>query len=214
MFKEQIQTRDLGLKVLGFNEEERWVDYTITDESEDSYRTVFRADGWDYTRYNNNPVVLYLHDDTTPDPDLVMGVSELRTEGKEVIGRVFYEPADLNVIADKVFRKSIRGTLKGASIRANVRNGHWGDEKRGENPEVLYFTDQELLEFSIVPIPSNPNALRRNAQGLDEIKKELKPQGSLSVAEGDEQRTTDNQQPERETLSRFEAQVLINENSI
>lgn len=214
MFKPNIQSRDLGLQVLGYNEEERWVDYEITNETEDSYNTVFRVDGWDFTRYNKNSVVLYNHDDRTPDPDLILGNSEIRTEGKSVVGRVFFEPAELNTLADKVFRKSIRGTLKGASIRANIKDGHWGDKNRGEKPDVLYFTNQELLEFSIVPIPSNPDALRRNLQTLEEIKKDLvchpeRSEGSVETGEG-EQRTA--QPEENNTLSRFEAQLMINEN--
>lgn len=213
MFKQSIQSRDLGLEVLGYNEEERWVDYVITNEAEDSYQTVFRADGWDYTRYDKNPVVLYMHDDKTPDPDLVLGSSKVRTEGKDVIGRVFYEPAELNSLAEKVFRKSIRGTLRGASIRANIRDGHWGDEKRGEKPDVLYFTDQELLEFSIVPIPSNPDALRRNMQSLEEIKKEL-PTTATSTTEETNRSADHTEEEKAETLSRFEAQILINENEL
>jgi hypothetical protein len=48
-----------------------------------------------------------------------------------------------------------------ASIGANPRAGRWGEERAGEDPEAIYFTDQELLEWSVVTVGSNPEALKR-----------------------------------------------------
>ena len=60
-----------------------------------------------------------------------------------------------------------------ASIGANPVRGHWGDEKLGEDKDLIYFDEQILLEWSIVPIGSNPDALKREAQTIEEIRAEM-----------------------------------------
>jgi hypothetical protein len=37
-----------------------------------------------------------------------------------------------------------------------------GAKKEQEDPEAIYFTDQELLEWSVVTVGSNPEALKEN----------------------------------------------------
>ena len=43
--------------------------------------------------------------------------------------------------------------------------GHWGDKRSGEDPDVYYYDGQELLEVSVVNIPANANAVRRSIEG-------------------------------------------------
>jgi len=50
-----------------------------------------------------------------------------------------------------------------------TKKGHMGDEERGEDPKVYYYAGQELLEVSVVNIPSNANALKR---ALEEERKD------------------------------------------
>jgi hypothetical protein len=72
-----------------------------------------------------------------------------------------------NPKADTIKRKLDNGTLRGASIGALVHEGAYGDEKRNEDPSLLYFSRQELLEWSIVGINSNPDAVKRNQEGIN-----------------------------------------------
>lgn len=150
--------------------ENRQVEFVISTEAVDSYGTVFKLDGWSFERYNPNPVVVYAHDTHSPDPDVIVGTSVVRIEGDAVIGTVTFEPADINPLAEKVFRKTQLGTLRMASVGAEVHEARWGIFEDGENPDVLYFTKQDLLEWSIVPIGSNPDALKRNKESLEDIK--------------------------------------------
>ena len=46
------------------------------------------------------------------------------------------------------------------------REWHWGDTKKGEERDVLYLDKNELLEVSIVAVPSNPDALKRSYEDL------------------------------------------------
>lgn len=164
-----IELRDLTPEMIGKREAE----FVISSESIDTYDTVFMADGVDLTRYNQNPIVAYGHRTWSDDPDMILGTSEVRQEGKMTIGKVRFEDEETNPTAEKVFKKVQAGTLRMASIGANILEWRFGDTKKGENPGVIYFTRWELLEWSIVPIGSNPDAHVRNAKTIEEMRNTL-----------------------------------------
>lgn len=168
----------------------RQVEFVISTEAVDTYGTVFKADGWNLERYNDNPVVMYAHKTHSDDPDMVIGTSEVRIENGQLIGIVTFEEEDTNPTAEKILRKIQKGILRMASIDAIVHQWRWGDFDSGENPEVLYFTEQSLLEWSIVPVGSNPDALKRGIENLEDLKQrfpkeksEIKQYPSLAVRE-------------------------------
>lgn len=179
-----IELRDLTPEMIGKREAE----FVISSESIDTYDTVFMADGVDLTRYNQNPIVAYGHRTWSDDPDMILGTSEVRQEGKMTIGKVRFEDEETNPTAEKVFKKVQAGTLRMASIGANILEWRFGDAEKGENPGVIYFTRWELLEWSIVPIGSNPDAHVRNAQTIEEMRKTLenKPGAGDASAAGTE----------------------------
>jgi len=150
------------------DEEKRTVEFVASDSSVDSYGTVLPVDKWDLKRYENNGIVGYMHDvygdswTKSADPDDVIGKGVAFIEDDKLIVRVTFEPKDLNAKADKIFRKLQFGSLHAVSVgfRATAK-GHKGDEERGEDPNVYYYGGMELLEVSVVNIPSNANALKR-----------------------------------------------------
>ena len=155
-------------KIRGFAkdvEKTRTIEFVFSDETKDSYRTVFTATGWDLDRFNKNGIALYNHNAWSSDPDVAIGSARAWIEGKSLLGSITFEPADLNPVADKVFRKYLAGTFKGVSIRFNpLERGQYGigDEAiDGRNP-TYYIGKRELVEISCVPIPSNKNALTRS----------------------------------------------------
>jgi len=153
------------------DEEARTVEFVASDNSVDSYGTVLPVDKWDLRRYSGNGIVGYMHDvygdswTKSADPDDVIGKGTAFVEDDKLIVRIAFEPADLNEKADKIFRKLQFGSLHAVSVgfRATAK-GHKGDEERGENPNVYYYGGQELLEVSVVNIPSNANALKRSME--------------------------------------------------
>lgn len=153
----------------------REAEFVISTEAVDSYNTVFKSDGWDLTRYEKNPVVLYAHRSWSDDPDAVIGTSEVRidTKTKELIAKVRFETEDVNEKADKIFKKVTAGTLRMASVGAIPLEWRMGDVSKGEDKNVLYFTKAQLYEWSIVPVGSNPDALKRSNQCIEEIRSEL-----------------------------------------
>jgi len=178
-------------------EETRTVEFVISDESKDRHGTVLNMDGWDIKNFNRNGIVGYQHNVyggdlcNAADPDQVIGRGEAFREGEQLIGRVVFEPADINPLAEKIFRKVQFGTLSATSVGFKpVGEGAYGekDEARGKDNETFYYKGQELVEFSIVNIPSNANALKRDlgdqtANALMYIKKMLGNDYSFSDIE-------------------------------
>lgn len=148
-------------------EETRTVEFAISDETRDRHGTVIPLDSWQLESYNQNGIVGYQHNvygSWDSNPDQVLGIGKAYLDDGKLIGRVTFEPAEINPLAEKIFQKVLHGTLKATSVGfREVEKGRWGEKEEdinGTNP-TYYFGKVELLEFSIVNIPSNPNALRR-----------------------------------------------------
>lgn len=162
-----------------FNREEveksRTVQFIISSDDKDRHRSIVNMDGWDLENFNLNPIVGYQHNVyggnmcTPDDPDDVIGSGRAWVEAVNgrnlLIGEVTFETADINPKAEKIFRKVLAGTLRATSVGFLEKGrGEWKkqvDEKGNEIDRTYYFKGQELLEFSIVNIPSNPKAVGR-----------------------------------------------------
>ena len=151
--------------------ENRTVEFVASDDSVDSYNTVLPVDKWDLSRYAKNGAVGYMHDvygdswSIKADPDDIIGKGVAWVEDKKLLIRITFEPDDLNEKADKIFRKIQFGSLNAVSVGfMPTEAGHWGDKTRGEDPDVYYYGGQELLEVSVVNIPSNANAVKRSIE--------------------------------------------------
>src|SRR3990167_6252881 len=151
-------------------DETRIIDFTITSSAKDRHSSVVSSDKWVMDNYRLNPVVFYQHYSSAgifskPDPDMLIGKSvNLRKEGDQWVSGIHFEPATINKTAEKIFQKVKFGSLRAASVGfMEIGEGKYGvgDEARNGKNETYYFEGQELLEFSIVNIPSNPLAVKR-----------------------------------------------------
>lgn len=164
--KDNILRRQIDhLELRTIDEEHRMVEFVASTGAVDTYGTVLPPDLWDLSRYARNGVVGYQHDIYySDDPDNVIGRGEAYTANGELLIRIFFEPAELNPKADKVYRKVLFGSINAVSVgfRATAP-GHWGRKADGEDPDVYYYNGQELMEVSVVNVPSNPDAVKRSA---------------------------------------------------
>ena len=183
-------------EIRSIDAENRTVEFVASDNSVDSYGTVLPADKWDLSRYAKNGAVGYMHDlygdswSIKAEPDDIIGKGVAWMEEGKLLVRITFEPADLNERADKIFRKIQFGSLNAVSVgfMPNAA-GHWGDRKAGEDPDVYYYNGQELLEVSVVNIPSNANAVRRSI----ECEREALPQKPQPKPEERNEDQTDHQ---------------------
>lgn len=164
--KDNILRRQIDhLELRTIDEEHRMVEFVASTGAVDTYGTVLPPDLWDLSRYARNGVVGYQHDIYySDDPDNVIGRGEAYIANGELLIRIFFEPAELNPKADKVYRKVLFGSINAVSVgfRATAP-GHWGRKADGEDPDVYYYNGQELMEVSVVNVPSNPDAVKRSA---------------------------------------------------
>jgi len=106
---------------------------------------------WDLSNYLNNPVVLWAHDyyslpigvATKIEKQNVAGADVLVAEGK-------FAPADANPFAQQVRALYDAGIVRATSV-GFIPNSARMDGKSDQG--------HELLEFSFVPVPANPQAL-------------------------------------------------------
>lgn len=145
--------------------------FTISTGSPDRHGTIVEPRGIDFQAYTaGNAVVLYNHD-----YDKVVGRAlSVQVRGNAVIAQMEFDEDD--EFARQIMGKVERGFLNATSIGFIVQEMGDYDEKRG----ALVIERAELVEFSIVTVPSNREALvieRKAEAGLREelagIKAEL-----------------------------------------
>ena len=152
-------------------EKTRTVRFTISTSAKDRHGTRLNMDGWKLDNFNRNPIVGYQHNVygdnmcVPPNPDDVLGPARAWMEDGRLMGEVTFETADVNPTAEKVFRKVLNGTLRATSVGfLEVGEGEWKETKDAKGKVIdrtYHFAGQELLEFSVVNIPSNPEATRK-----------------------------------------------------
>lgn len=125
------------------------------------YRT--NPKGWHTDNYLRNPVVLWAHDQTS----LPLGrCTRLWTEGEQLKGEVEFTPEGELRFNDSVFNLLRGGFLNAVSAGWSPIDYEFVDLEDGG--WEIAFSEQELMEFSIVPIPADPGALRQAADaGID-----------------------------------------------
>lgn len=122
--------------------------FKVVTGAVDRHGTVIDAAGMDLAPYRRNPVVLFNHD-----YDKVIGRAPgIALQGGEIVAPVVFDDAD--PFAAAILRKVEAGYLSGASAGFIVHK-----EERGR------ILQSELVEFSVVTVPSNPDALAMRAHG-------------------------------------------------
>lgn len=147
--------------------------FIISDESKDSYDTVFKASSWDLThRMKGKKRVTYGHPSVASlEPDHIIGIGDESIEGTSLYSILTLEPESIgNRIANAVHGKLLFGSLTDASIRARVEDGRMGDETLGEDPTIFYFTRSILMDWGVVMEGSNPNAMKQRSDLADFIR--------------------------------------------
>lgn len=107
------------------------------------------AEGGDFTAYLRNPVVLFGHNQR--DLPVGMATSLTRVPNKGIRARWRWLAGD--AFASRVRNAFEQGALRAASIGFIPRTAE-------PTPTGYRFTKWELLEFSLVPVPANPEAVR------------------------------------------------------
>lgn len=127
---------------------------------------IIDPDGWDFTNYRRNPVVLWGHDDGAM--PVARTVGEITKTSTELIATAEFDKEDPE--AARIFGKIQRGFVNSTSVRWLPKRTEIRaiQTEHGER-DTLVFVEQELLEWSFVSIPADPGAmiLRSDGSALD-----------------------------------------------
>lgn len=141
----------------------RTIDFVISTASIDRDTDIIDPKGWVLDNYLKNPIVLWAHDSSLPP----IGKS-LRTvvEGGKLISTCKFAPKEISEFADMIFQMYLEGYMNAVSVGFRALEYTYSEED--SRPWGMNFIRQELMEYSCVPVPSNPDALvdAKNA-GID-----------------------------------------------
>ncbi len=167
-----MENRNIKAEIRAKSEGSRTVTFVASTYDKDRHGTILNQKNWNLDNFNANPIIGYQHnvygEGSSPNPDDQLGFGRAYVEGKELLIDITFEPEDINPLAEKIFKKIQHGSLRAVSVGfvpLKNEDGKYGEERDG----AYHFFGQELLEVSVVNIPSNPKALKKS---LDEMTEE------------------------------------------
>lgn len=166
------ETKDLGVRqafhteVKAEGDAERVLQFTISSAVVDRDGDTINVNGWDLSNYNRNPVVLWAH--LYHEPPVAKSLAVWVEDGK-LKSRAQFTPRDLNAFGFMVYRMYREGYLNATSVGFIPKEWKFTNEREGSGFwDPVDFLKQELLEYSAVPVPSNPEALvEARSKGID-----------------------------------------------
>lgn len=146
-------------RMKSFDEENRTVEFIISDNSKDRYGDRVEQD-WNLKNYWNNPILLWGHDPSQIN-HVIGKCLEINTDededGRSYTSAKFqFAEEGTSEGVDTVFKLVKQGILRTVSVGFLSNQMNY---EKDEDDEYVSLKDNELLEVSIVPIPANPNAL-------------------------------------------------------
>lgn len=138
------------------NKETRTIDFIISTAAADRYGDTVQVKGWDLRNYRKNPVVLFGHNSR----ELPIGrATKTWKDTDALMSQAQFMDEEVSEFADSVYRMLIEGYLKAVSVGFRPLEYEWIKNDKDEYTGGINFKKQELLEFSVVPIPANPECL-------------------------------------------------------
>lgn len=132
----------------------RKIPFVISTNDVDRDGDVVSVDGWDLKNYQKNPVVLWAHDYRR----LPVGRGhDVKVDGGSLRAVAEFAAKEVSEFADEVYRMVVGKFLSAVSVGFVPRK--WAFSEENGRQFGIDFLEQELLEFSVVPVPANPNAL-------------------------------------------------------
>ncbi len=154
--KDQMQTKAFTADVTKkINETKRTIDFVISNETPDRHGDIILLKGWDTKAFMENPVVLFAHSKSVPP---IAKALKVWKSGGNLNATAQFMDKELSPFADSIFNMFKEGFLKAVSVGFMPKEFELIQDDEGFI-DGFKFIKQELLEFSAVPIPSNPDAL-------------------------------------------------------
>jgi|GEM_PF-205494 len=137
------------------DEAKRQITFTISTAGRDRDGDIIEQAGWLLGEYQKNPVVLWAHDGRQPP---IARAESVAVEGGRLVSVARFAKREEYEFADTIYRLYVGGFLNATSVGFEPEDLELIE---GDEPGMIgfRFLRQKLLEYSAVPIPSNPEAL-------------------------------------------------------
>lgn len=146
-----------------WNDDERSCRFIMTAQVADRYGDIVVAKGGDLTDFNNNPVVLWAHDNRAAPIGMWGDIKVITGSPKRMEGTATLAPPETTDKADEVSRLLAAGMVRACSIGFMIKD--WEPVDKEDPWGGWQFNEWELLECSICSVPANPLALVKAAGG-------------------------------------------------
>ncbi len=146
---------------------ERKMGFVISTAAVDRDGDTVDPKGWDLGSYTKNPVVLWAHDYSQPPVGKAVNIQATK-DGLRA--DVEFLPKGMSSFADMIHDMVQAGFLNATSVGFKGIDAEVSKERQ----HGYDFKKQELLEFSIVPVPSNPEALALRGIEGEQVKRYAK----------------------------------------
>jgi phage head maturation protease len=153
---------DLPVKISDPVNPERVIRFKASDDTCDRYDEVILPAGWKFDDFIKNPVMMQFHDYNSWPIGKVVAVGIV---GNALMVDAEFDPPEIDESADLIFRKVVHGTVKSGSVGFIPHEYALPGQVKSKALFDQYpkarkiYTSQSLLEWTICPIPANPNAL-------------------------------------------------------
>jgi hypothetical protein len=149
--------------------EDRVLEYTLSDATVDRMGDIIKPKGADLNNFKKNPVLLAFHDyGTIP----VGAIIKVWNNDKAVKGwcMFFGNEIDPSGRAETMYRLAKSGFMRAGSVGFLPKEVHDPDKEERKELDMpdygVVFTKWELMEFSVCPVPANPNATQSIRKGV------------------------------------------------
>jgi len=166
----QLLKRVFDSEIKGIDEKEGTITAFVSTNARDRMDEVLDPKGADLKNYSKNPVVLWAHDYSRPPIGKALWT---KRSGEGILSKVKFASTEF---AQEIFQLYKEGFLKAFSVGFMPKDYEDGD---GVKIPRRTYKSWEMLEYSAVPVPANPEALTLAVQkGIlksDEVKHALEP---------------------------------------
>ncbi len=143
------------------DDEKLQLKFSITTADVDRDNDTIVVEGWDFTDYKKNPVVLWAHNYSTP--PVAKAVNIFR-DNLSIDSTAEFTPKEMYEFGYMIYQMYKGGYLNAVSVGFQPTDFELARDRDGG----INFTRQSLMEYSAVPVPSNPNALlQARSKGID-----------------------------------------------
>jgi HK97 family phage prohead protease len=156
--------------VIGFGQTETKTGYdaatsrfVFSDGGVDHDGDTINPEGWDLSVFARNSVALWAHDSSAPP---VGKASNVLVRNGKLVGDITFTPPETYGFGAMIGRLVKGGYLSAVSV--GFKPTKWAFSTNRDRPNGVDFTEQQLLEISLCPLPANPRALvEARSAGID-----------------------------------------------